>query len=321
VLSDHTAQTSVTCTKNEAYWDAANVKLDKVIFYASDSDTTNYNMYLNGELDWDTNVPPDQIKAAKMRPDFQSAPQLSTYYYVFQTQKAPTNDARVRRALSLAVDRQALVDKVTQAGQIPAWGIVPAMSGYDALEFPNGDDHEADLSEAQSLLADAGYPNGVGFPTITILYNTNEAHKKIAEFVQQEWKNNLGINVVLENQEWQTYLANRNAGNFQVARAGWVGDYQDPNTFLDMFITGAGMNGGKYSNETYDLLINEAARMPAGGDRMGALKTAEDIMINQDQAIMPFYYYVTLNMIDTNKWGGWYPNTMDYHPTKDIFKK
>ena len=170
------------------------------------------------------------------------------------------------------------------------------------------------------MLAQAGYPNGVGFPTVSILYNTNEGHKQIAEFIQQEWRNNLGIRVRLENQEWQTYLSNRNEGNFQVARAGWVGDYQDPNTFLDMFITGAGMNGGKYSNEIYDVLINEAARMPAGEDRFGVLSTNEDIMINEDQAIMPLYYYVTINMID-NKWGGWHNNTMDYHPIKNIYPR
>lgn len=320
VLTEKVPQSYLEVTKNENYWDKDNVKLDKVIFYASDSDTTNYNMYINGEVDWLTNVPNDQIKAASMRDDYQSSPQLSTYYYVFQNEVAPVDDVRVRKALALAVDRQALVDGVTKAGQIPAWGIVPPMAGYDALEFPY--DNQADaIAEAQKLLSEAGYPNGEGFPVLSILYNTSEGHKAIAEFIQQEWQDNLGITVQLENQEWQTYLANRNEGNFSIARAGWVGDYQDPNTFLDMFITGAGMNGGRYSNDTYDLLINEAARMPAGEDRMGTLKTAEDIFINQDQSIMPLYYYVSLNMIDTNKWGGWYPNTMDYHPVKDIYLK
>ena len=225
-----------------------------------------------------------------------------------------------RKALALAVDRVALVEGVTKAGQLPAWGIVPEMAGYEALEFPFDDQDEA-IELAQKLLSDAGYPNGAGFPTISILYNTNEAHKQIAEFIQQEWKNNLGINVTLENQEWQTYLSNRNQGNFVVARAGWVGDYADPNTFLDMFITGAGMNGGYYSNEVYDLLINESARMDAGPDRMGTLRTAEDIFINQDQGILPLYYYVSMNMIDTNKWGGWHNNIMDYHPPKNIYLK
>jgi len=320
VLSERVAQTSITAVKNELYWDKDAVQVDKVIFYSSDNDTTNYNMYLNGEIDWATNVPPDQITAAQMRDDFQIAPQLATYYYVFQTEIAPLNNPLVRKALALAVDREALVEGVTKAGEIPAWGVVPPMAGYEGLEFPF-DNQEDAVAEARRLLSQAGYPNGAGFPTIPVLYNTNERHKQVAEFIQQEWKNNLGINVVLENQEWQTYLSNRNQGNFEIARAGWVGDYQDPNTFLDMFITGAGMNGGRFSNDVYDLLINEAARMPAGEDRYGVLMTAEDIMINQYQALMPLYYYVTLNMIDTNKWGGWHTNTMDYHPLKDIYLK
>ncbi len=309
-------QQYVAVVPNEKYWDAEAVKLDEVIFYASDDNNTNYNMYLNGEIDWDTSIPLDQLEAAMMRKDFHTAPQLSTYYYTFQTVKTPTDNPLVRKALSLAIDRQALVDQVVRGGQIPTWGIVPVMAGYDGLGEPI-----YDVALAQKYLAEAGYPNGVGFPKISILYNTNDAHKQIAEFIQQEWKNNLGITVDLENQEWATYLSNRNSGNFSVARAGWVGDYQDPNTFLDMFLTGAGMNGGKYSNDTYDVLINEAARMPAGPDRMEVLMTAEDIMINEDQAIMPLYTYVTQNMIDTNKWGGWYTNTMDYHPVKDIYKK
>lgn len=319
-LKEWTPQDKIVAVKNEAYWDADSVKLDEVVFYASDDNNTNYNMYISGQVDWLTAIPNDKLDSVKMREDYQVAPQLSTYYYTIQTTKAPFDDARVRKALSLAIDRQTLVDEVTKAGQIAAWGIVPNMAGYDALEFPFDNMDDA-IAEAQSLLAAAGYPNGVGFPSFSLLYNTDDSHKMIAEYVQQQWANNLGINCVLENQEWATYLSNRNAGNFDVARAGWVGDYQDPNTFLDMFVTGAGMNGGKYSNEDYDLFINEAARMEAGEDRMDVLKTAESIMIDEDQAIFPFYYYVSQNLIDLDKWGGWYSNTMDYHPTKDIYLK
>lgn len=319
-LKEWTPQDKIVAVKNEAYWDADAVQLDEVVFYASDDNNTNYNMYISGQVDWLTAIPNDKLDSVLMRDDYQVAPQLSSYYYTIQTTKAPFDDARVRRALSLAIDRQTLVDEVTKAGQIAAWGIVPNMAGYDALEFPYDNMDDA-IAEAQALLAEAGYPNGVGFPTFSLLYNTDDSHKMIAEYVQQQWANNLGINCVLENQEWATYLSNRNAGNFDVARAGWVGDYQDPNTFLDMFITGAGMNGGKYSNEDYDLFINEAARMPAGEDRMEILKTAESIMIDEDQAIIPFYYYVSQNLIDLDKWGGWYSNTMDYHPTKDIYLK
>ena len=319
-LKEWTPQDKIVAVKNEAYWDAENVKLDEVVFYASDDNNTNYNMYISGQVDWLTAIPNDKLDSVMMREDYQVAPQLSTYYYTIQTTKAPFDDARVRRALSLAIDRETLVEEVTKAGQIPGWGIVPNMAGYDALEFPYDNMDDA-IAEAQELLAAAGYPNGVGFPSFSLLYNTDDSHKMIAEYVQQQWANNLGINCTLENQEWATYLSNRNAGNFDVARAGWVGDYQDPNTFLDMFVTGAGMNGGKYSNEDYDLFINEAARMEAGAERMEILKTAESIMIDEDQAIIPFYYYVSQNLIDLDKWGGWYSNTMDYHPTKDIYLK
>ena len=321
VLSEWTPQDKIVMVKSETYWDKDNVKLDAVVFYASDNDNTNYNMYINGDVDWLTGIAQDKLEGAMMRDDYQVAPQLSTYYYTIQTEKAPFNDARVRKALALAIDRQTLVDEITKAGQIPAWGIVPDMAGYESLEIPYDADPEKMVAEAQKLLAEAGYPNGVGFPSFNLLYNTNDAHKLIAEYVQQQWKTNLGIDCVLENQEWATYLSNRNAGNFQVARAGWVGDYQDPNTFLDMFITGAGMNGGRYSNAKYDELIRKAATMPAGEARMATLNEAENILINEDQGIIPFYVYVSTNMIDTDKWGGWYPNTMDYHPVKDIYLK
>ena len=321
VLTEWTPQDKIVMAKSETYWDKDNVQIDEVVFYASDDNNTNYNMYLSGEVDWLTGIPSDKLDAAMMRDDYQVAPQLSTYYYTVQNTRAPFDNPNVRKALSLAIDRQTLVDEITKAGQIPSWGIVPEMAGYDPLAFPFDGDQDAMIAEAQRLLAEAGYPNGVGFPSFSLLYNTDDSHKLIAEYVQQQWKENLGIDCVLENQEWATYLSNRNAGNFDVARAGWVGDYQDPNTFLDMFVTGGGMNGGKYSNPKYDELIAKAATMPAGEERFAVLKEAENLFINEEQGIIPFYVYVSTNMIDTDKWGGWYPNTMDYHPVKNIYLK
>lgn len=321
VLAEHTPQDRIVCVKNETYWDAENVHLDEVVFLASDDVATNYNMYLSGQVDWNTGIDLNRFDEIQMRSDYQVAPQLSTYYYTINVTEPPLDDVRVRKAISYAIDREQLVEEVTRAGQIACWGIVPDMAGYEALQEEERGGVLYDPEYAQQLLAEAGYPNGVGFPTISVLYNTDDAHRQIAEFIQQQLKENLNINVVLENQEWATYLANRNSGNFQIARAGWVGDYQDPNTFLDMFITGAGMNGGKYSNAEYDALIQQAATMAAGEERFNVLKQAENILINQDQAIIPLYVYVSQNMIDTSKWGGWYPNTMDYHPTKDIYLK
>ena len=319
-LKERIPQSKIVCTPNPLYWDADAVQIDTLEFLSSDNENTNYNMYLDGQIDWLTNVPTDKLASAEMKDAYKASPQLATYYYVFQTEKTPIDNVNLRKAISYAVDREALVEGVTKAGQIPAWGIVPDMAGYDALEFPF-DDYDAAAETAREFLAEAGYPNGIGCPTLEILYNTSEGHKQIAEFIQQELKDKLNINVELVNKEWGTYLSDRNAGAFEISRAGWVGDYQDPNTFLDMFLPGSAMNGGRYNNEIYELLVREAATIADPVERLGTLRTAEDIMINEDQAIMPLYYYITVNMIDTDVWGGWYINTMDYHPLKDIYKK
>jgi oligopeptide transport system substrate-binding protein len=213
----------------------------------------------------------------------------------------------------MAIDRVQLIDTVARGGQIPAFAMVPEMPNY-----PGIDGIEEAVSEAQQLLADAGYPNGEGFPEMTVLYNTSQNHQAIGEFIQQQWLDNLGINVSLTNQEWGTYLNTRRQGDFEIARAGWIGDYQDPNTFLDMFVTGAAMNGGKYSNSEYDRLISQAATMPAGEERMQVLADAERLLIEEDTAIMPIYYYTSTQMIDLTQWDGWYENLMDQHPVGHV---
>ncbi|MFA7565420.1 MAG: peptide ABC transporter substrate-binding protein [Alkalispirochaeta sp.] len=313
LLSEWSPQQRIVLTPNPNYWNAGKVKLDRVVFLPVDDNTTAHNMYLNGEMDWSTDVPAGQIEAAQLRDDFQVSPYLGTYYYVFNNGREPLNDPRVRKALSMAFDRDLLVSTVTKAGELPAYSIVADMTGYPAIDGL-GDDYDT----ARQLLADAGFPGGKGFPALSILYNTHESHKAIAEFIQEQWRENLGINVTLENQEWATYLASRRAHTFDIARAGWIGDYQDPNTFLDMFVTGGAMNGGQYSNSEYDRLIGKAARMAAGPDRFETLRQAEKIFIEEDMGIMPIYFYVNKDMIDLDKWDGWYANIMGWHPVGDI---
>lgn len=309
VLENWVPQEKVTVIPNEKYWNKKNVFLSRITFLPIENETTAHQKYKNGELDWGTSVPLDMLDEIKLRDDYQVSPQLSSYYYYINMNDPILKDVRVRKALTMALDRQELVDKVTKAGQIPANAFCPPMPGYTPAKG-----NAYNVAEAQKLLAEAGYPNGKGFPKMTVIYNTNEGHKKIAEWVQQAWKKTLNIDIELANLEWATFLDTRQSNNFQIARAGWVGDYQDASNFLELVTTTSGNNDGRYSNPEYDALIAQAATMPAGEARMKVLMQAEEILMTQDQCLIPFYYYVSQNMIDLTKWDGWYTNTLDIHP-------
>ncbi|GAB1454712.1 MAG: peptide ABC transporter substrate-binding protein [Spirochaetia bacterium] len=307
-------QESLSVVPNAKYWDPKNVHLSRVTFLPIDDNLTAYNKFKAGEIDWAHGIPLDLIDEIKLRPDYQVAPQVATYYYVFNMTRAPFTDLRVRRALTMGLNMQELVDKVTKGGQLATTSMVPTMAGYTPAKGPM-----FNVEEARKLLAEAGYPDGKGFPKTPIIYNTSDGHKKIAEWVQENWKKNLGIEVTLVNQEWKTFLDTRsNAHDFDIARAGWVGDYLDPNTFLDMFIIGSGNNDGLYANPEYDALVKKAATMKAGPERMAVLQQAESFLITKDQAVIPFYHYVEQDMIDINKWDGWFANPLGTHPWKGI---
>ncbi len=319
VLSEHVSQSYIKVVKNDTFWDSEHVYLDSITYLASDDENTNYNMYLDGDIDWLTSVSTERVSAAQMRNDYQVHTQLASSYYDIQFENPVLKDVNVRQALSYAIDRDSLVDNILKGGQIPAWSVIPAMSGYDAKELPF-DSYDEAVEIAQEKMAEAGYPNGIGFPKITLLYNSNEGNKKIAEFLQSNFKDVLGIDCTLENQEWGTFISNRDNGNFQLARDGWVGDYQDPNTFLEIFISNNSMNGGDYANSEFDALLKKASTMIEGPERFDVLHQAEDILV-ADQAFLPLYYNTSNALIDTDKWGGWFPNTMDYHPTRFIYLK
>lgn len=315
-LKEWLPQDKLVVAKDSKYWDADSVQVDEVVYLPVEDNNTGYSMFLNGEVDWMTQVPADRMKEGLLRDDVFVSPNLATYYYSLNNKIKPLDDVRVRKALSMSINRQQLVDRIGQAGQIASAAMVPSMTGYPALKG-----NTLNLVKAKELLAEAGFPNGEGFPVLSLLYNTDESHKKMAEFVQQQWKDNLGIDIILDNQEWKTYVSSKNQHDFSIARAGWNGDYQDPNTFLDMFVTGAAMNDMQYENSDYDALINKAAGMSAGADRFDALKEAEEMLIGRDQALLPLYTYVKVNCIDLNKWGGWATNVLDLHPPRQIYKK
>ncbi|MDD1749147.1 MAG: peptide ABC transporter substrate-binding protein [Methanothrix sp.] len=321
VLKERKPNERIVVVKNPRYWDAKNVKLDQIIYYPSDNLATNYAMYKNGEVDWNAgSPPPDKVDEAKKRTDYIRVPQLGSYWYAFNMQKPPFNDVRVRKAFSLAFDREEVVEKVTKSGEFPASALTVPMAGYTP---PAGIGE--DVAKAKSLLAEAGYPGGKGFPTVTLLYNTSARHKAIAEYAQQRWEQTLGVKVELVNQEFATYLETRKdgrMGGFNLARVAWVADYQDPNNFLFLYLSNnLDFNDTRWVSTRYDDLVKKANTMAAGPDRMKVFYDAEKILIEDEHVIMPIYWYTSQNLIDLSKWGGWSPNALDQHPLKYVYKK
>jgi len=282
--------------KNPTYWDKDKVKLTKITYYMVEDSTTALSMFQSGQLDASSTVPIAELPKLVASGDAQILPYLGTYYYQVNVTKKPFSDVRVRKALNLAIDRKSITQSITQGGQIPAlayvpYGIADALPGSDFRKASQVSFYkDNDLTTAKALLAQAGYPDGKGFPAFILLYNTSNAHKSIAEAIQQMWNKNLGITCTLKSEEWGVYLDDRTNLNYSVARAGWIGDYMDPNTFLDMWVTGGGNNDTGWGNKSYDALIAKAKATVDPKARMAALHDAEKILMT-DMPILPIYYY------------------------------
>ena len=286
----------LTVVKNDNYWDKDNVKVTKIEMPLIDNMSTAVSMFDNGDLDLVLAPPAADVDRLKGEGKLQLDKNIGTYYYEFNTKMAPFDNPKVRKAFALAVDRQAIIDNVMHGQGKPAYGWVPygftnPATGKDFAE-ESGQLFKEDVAEAKKLLAEAGYPDGQGLPPITLLYNTNENHKAVAEAVQEMWKKNLGVDVELVNQEWKVYLQTRKTGQAQIARAGWVGDYLDPMTFADYLLSNGTNNYGKYANSQYDVLVKQAQQSNDQGVRMQAMHDAEKIAIG-DMAILPVYFYNT----------------------------
>jgi oligopeptide transport system substrate-binding protein len=316
VLQEWKPNDRLVVVPNDKYWNKANVFLTKITFLPIEDSNTSYQAFKNGEIDWSAYPPLTLIDELKLRKDFQVSTQLGSYFYYVNTQHPILKDPRVRKALSISIDRQELIDRVVKGGQIPAFALAPPIGEYKPATGTG-----YDIAAAKQFLADAGYPDGQGFPTITIMYNTLDTHKIIAEYLQQVWKNNLGVSISLQNLEWATFLEERKSSRMELGRAGWVADYPDAQNFLDLLVSEGGNNDGHYSDPEYDGLIRQAAAMPGGPQRDAVLRQAEEIAVTRDQAIIPIYYYVSQNLIDLDKWDGWYANPQDVHPWVGIKRK
>ena len=238
---------------------------------------------------------------------------LGVYYYLINTKRGPLKDPLVRKALAYCIDRESLTEHVLKAGQKPAYHFTPPNTGgYTAeIKLP----YNPDL--ARQLLAEAGFPGGEGFPKFELLFNTSESHATIAVAIQQMWKEVLGIEIGLYNQEWKVYLATRKARKFDIVRAAWIGDYVDPNTFLSLVTSDNGNNHSNWGDSKFDDLIRQAASEQDQAARFALFQKAEKIVIDE-MPVIPIYFYVRSTLIDEAV-KGWYPNILDYHPYQDVY--
>ncbi len=312
-MTNYTMKDSYEFVKNDNYWNKDSVKLDKLTFKMLADETAAYAAVKNGEMHVSDKVPSVEIQKGKEEGLVQIFDQLGTYFYAINVNNnADKLDSKVREALSkkevrqalnLAINREQIVKEVAKGEQVPAWSFVPkGIKSEDGKEFADKkywtpEDNDGNIAKAKELLAKAGYKDGKGLPEFELAYNTDEGNKAIAEAIQQMWAK-IGVKVKLTNQEWAVFQDARKNGNYQIARHGWVGDYLDPMTFLDMWMTGLGNNDPKFANKDYDELIRKAMKETDVAKRKEALRQAEDILMDE-MPIIPIYYYTQVKAVDS----------------------
>ncbi len=306
----------VAVERNPHYWDASTVKLNQIHFHPTENVTTEERMFRAGQLHHTASIPIDKVAVYQRNNPalLHAEPYLGNYFYRFNINKPHLSDKRVRRALAMAIDRQQIVDHVTKGGEVPADTFTPPNTlGYSALPG-----FEFNPEKARQLMAEAGYPNGEGFPVTELLYNTSEGHRKIAVAIQQMWYKYLGVNITLNNQDWKVYLNSVDSGDYSIARAGWIGDYVDPNTFLDMWVTDGGNNRTGWSNPRYDeLVLKLAPRAQDRDSRYALLREAEAILLDE-MPVIPIYIYTSKSLVHPSV-RGLQPNILDYTLYKNVW--
>ncbi|MGJ3242715.1 MAG: peptide ABC transporter substrate-binding protein [Opitutales bacterium] len=318
ILKRWETNTVVEVVRNPAYWDADTVKLNGILFLPIENADTEERTFRAGQLHHANTVPLDKIDAYRNDPDpdvralLRIEPYLGNYFYRFNVTRPPLDNPKVRQALNWAIDRESLVTNVTRGGQQPATSFTPpGMKGY---EPPNRYGHDPD--RARELLAEAGYPGGEGIRELEILINTSESHRTIAEAIQRMWKETLGIDVSIVNQEWKVYLDSQSNLDYDISRSGWIGDYMDPVTFLKMWTTGNGNNDTGWGSPVYDELIAASRQEADQSVRYDLMRRAETILL-EEGPIMPIYIY-TRNYLLHPDVRHWYPKLLDNRHYKFI---
>ncbi len=312
-LTEYRPQRDMKLEKNEYYWDADNVVIETARARIIEDINAVVNAYRTGDLHYSgASLPVAQIAALMTHPDYTREPMLGTYYFRFNVsdEDSPLADPKVRRALSMAIDRRSLVEETMNNLYGIAEGYVPPMAMWEST----ADAPEYNPSRARELLAEAGFEDGEGFPRFDFLYNVDENHQLIAEALQAMWERNLGVRINLVNKEWRTYLQDVSTLNYDIARAGWIGDYNDPTTFLQKWETGDGNNNTGWSDAEYDDLMDQARAEPDPDRRLRHLQRAEEILMERGP-IVPIYYY-TNNILVSRHLEGFEPHNRDIHLLK-----
>ena len=304
----------IVVEKNPHYYDASIVQLNEIHYYPVSNVMTEDRMFRAGQLHLTSTLPSQKCPIyIEENPNLRIDPYMGTYFYRINTENEVLKDVKVRKALAYSIDRQLLVDKVTKCGQIPAYSFTPpGTNGYQpTTEIP------FDPVLAKSLLDEAGFSEENPFPKLEILFNTNEDHRKLALAIQQMWQINLGIEVELVNQDWKVYLNREMIGDFQISRAGWIGDYEDPNTFLDLMRPNRGNNKTGWENMEYDSLVQKANTINNQAERYELLYKAEEILI-ENMPVIPLYTYVRAYQLSPDV-KGFSPHILDHHHPKFIY--
>ena len=321
-LKDWVVNEHIVLERNPDYWDNAKTVINQVTYLPIASEVTDVNRYRSGEIDMTYNNMPIELfqKLKKEIPnEVHVDPYLCTYYYEINNQKAPFTDVRVRTALKLALDRDIIVNKVKNQGDLPAYSFTPPYTDGAKLTEPEwfGWTQEKRKEEAKKLLAEAGYTADKPL-TFNLLYNTSDLHKKLAIAAASIWKKNLGVNVKLENQEWKTFLDTRHQGNYDVSRAAWCSDYNEPTSFLNMVLSDSSNNTTHYKSPTFDKILADALKATNEEQRTELYGKAEQ-QLDKDSAIVPVFYYVNARLV--KPWVGGYTgkDPMDNIHVKDLY--
>jgi oligopeptide transport system substrate-binding protein len=315
VLESWIADKEIVVKRSPSYWDASAVRLHGIHFYPIDSVEAEERAFRSGQLHVTDAVPVDRIEAYRRDSPglLRADPYLGTYFYRLNVRRPPLDDVRIRRALSLGVDRAAIVDRILHGEETEARAFTPAGIG-DYVPPPGAG---TNFDEARRLLAASGHPGGAGLPPLELLYNNSENHRAIAEAIQEMWRRELGIDVRLANQEQKVVLEERRTGAYQVVRSAWIADYASPESFLDIWRTGDGNNQTGWSDRRYDDLLDEASRAGDAASRDALWRQAEQRLLDGAPEI-PIYHYSHLFLIRPSV-RGWFPTVLDHHPYKHVW--